>query len=52
MEISLEPWKKLVVHEVIEYTIDDLLNQTIDANQAIGTGIRTLNWANGVAFQI
>ena len=51
MEISLEPWKKLVVHEIIEYTIDDLLNQTIDANQAIGTGIRTLNWANGVAFQ-
>ena len=51
MEISLEPWKKLVVHEVIEYTIDDLLNQTIDANQAIGTGIRTFNWSNGVSFQ-
>ncbi len=51
MEVSIEPWKKLVVHEIIEYTFDDLLNQTIESSQAVGTGIRTLNWSNGVAFQ-
>ncbi len=51
MEVSIEPWKKLIVHEIIEYTFDDLLNQTIESSQAVGTGMRTLHWANGVAFQ-
>lgn len=51
MEISIEPWKKLIIHEVIEYSIDDLVNQTIASSQAVGSGIRTLTWANGVAFQ-
>ena len=51
MEISIEPWKKLVVHEVVEYTFDDFVYQTIESAQATGTGIRNLNWACGVAFQ-
>ena len=51
MEISFEPWKKLVVHEVVEYTFEDLVNETIASIQAVGTGMRTLHWANGVAFQ-
>jgi len=51
MEISIEPWKKLIVHEVIEYTFDDFLNQTIESIQAVGTGMIVLNWSNGVAFQ-
>jgi len=51
MEVSIEPWKKLIVHEVIEYTFDDLLKETIESSQAVGTGMRTLHWANGVAFQ-
>ena len=51
MEIAIEPWKKLIIHEVIEYEFDDLLNQTLASSQAVGSGIRTLNWANGVAFQ-
>ena len=51
MEVSIEPWKKLIVHEVIEYTFDDLLKETIASIQAVGTGMRTLHWANGVAFQ-
>ncbi len=51
MEISIEPWKKLVVHEVVEYTFDDFVYKTMESAQATGTGIRTLNWASGVAFQ-
>ncbi len=51
MEISIEPWKKLVVHEVVEYTFDDFVYQTMESAQATGTGIRILNWASGVAFQ-
>ena len=51
MEISIEPWKKLVVHEVVEYTFDDFVCKTMESAQATGTGIRTLNWASGVAFQ-
>ena len=51
MEIAIELWKKLVIHEVVEYEFDDLLNQTLASSQAVGSGIRTLNWANGVAFQ-
>lgn len=51
MEISIEPWKKLVVHEVVEYTFDDFVYQTMESVQATGTGIRVLNWASGVAFQ-
>ena len=51
MEISIEPWKKLVVHEVVEYTFDDFVYQTMESVQATGTGIRILNWASGVAFQ-
>jgi len=51
MEISIEPWKKLVVHEVVEYSFDDFVNQTIESAHATGSGIRTLNWASGVAFQ-
>ena len=52
MEISIEPWKKLVVHEVLEYQFDELVDQTISSSQtAGGSGIRVLNWANGVAFQ-
>ncbi|MCH7758682.1 MAG: hypothetical protein IIA19_09480 [Thaumarchaeota archaeon] len=51
MEISIEPWKKLVIHEVVEYTFDDFVYQTMESVQATGTGIRILNWASGVAFQ-
>ena len=51
MEISIEPWKKLVIHEVVEYTFDDFVYQTMESAQATGTGIRILNWASGVAFQ-
>ncbi len=27
MEISVEPWKKLIIHEVIEYKFDDWVKQ-------------------------
>jgi len=33
MEISIEPWKKLVIHEVIEYKFDDWVNKFKGRNQ-------------------
>jgi len=49
LEIIIEPWKKLIIHEVIEYKFDDWLNQVI-ANSQTGSGIIQMNWANGIAF--
>jgi hypothetical protein len=47
-----EPWKKIVIHELIEYDFDDLFNHTTSHNRAVGGGISMLNWANGVVFHI
>ena len=49
MEIIIEPWKKLIIHEVIEFKFEDWLNQVIASSQA-GSGILLMNWANGIAF--
>lgn len=53
MEISVEPWKKLVIHELLEYKFEDLAK--LVATQSVqqgGTAIPTISWAGGVAFLI
>jgi hypothetical protein len=50
MEISIEPWKKLVIHEIIEYDFDDWVKQIAFSTRSSGGGIPTMQWANGIVF--
>lgn len=53
MEIVVEPWKKLVIHELLEYKFEDLAK--LVATQSVqqgGTAIPTISWAEGAAFLI
>jgi hypothetical protein len=53
MEIIVEPWKRLVIHELLEYKFEDLAK--LVATQSVqqgGTAIPTISWAEGVAFLI
>ncbi len=53
MQIIVEPWKKLVIHELLEYKFEDLAK--LVATQSVqqgGTAIPTISWAEGVAFLI
>jgi hypothetical protein len=50
MEISIEPWKKLVIHEVIEYKFDDWVKQIAFSSRTSGGGIPTMQWTNGIVF--
>ncbi|MER3408229.1 MAG: hypothetical protein C4292_05685 [Nitrososphaera sp.] len=51
MEVTVEPWKKLVIHEVIKYTFDDLVRLVLSQARAAGGGISSMNWCQGVVFQ-
>ncbi|WP_268543049.1 hypothetical protein [Candidatus Nitrosotenuis cloacae] len=51
LEIVIEPWKKLIIHEVIEYNFDDWITQIAFSSKTAGGGIPTINWANGIVFQ-
>lgn len=50
MDISIEPWKKLVIHEVIEYKLNDWVKQIAFSTRTSGGGIPTMQWANGIVF--
>ncbi|MGI0083855.1 MAG: hypothetical protein ACREBQ_02120 [Nitrososphaerales archaeon] len=53
LEITVEPWKQLVIHELLEYKFEDLAK--LVATQSVqqgGTAIPTISWAEGVAFLI
>jgi hypothetical protein len=51
MEISIEPWKRLVIHEIIEYNFDDWMTQIAFSSKTAGGGIPAINWASGIVFQ-
>lgn len=51
MEIIIEPWKKLIIHEIIEYNFDDWVTQIAFSSKTAGGAIPTINWVNGVVFQ-
>lgn len=51
MEIVIEPWKKLIIHEVIEYSFEDWMTQIAFSSKTAGGAIPTINWANGIVFQ-
>ena len=50
MEISIQPWKKLVIHEVIEYKFDDWVKQIAFSTRSSGGAIPTMQWTNGIVF--
>lgn len=53
LQIIVEPWKKLIIHELLEYRFEDLAK--LVATQSVqqgGTAIPTISWAEGVAFLI
>ena len=52
MEITIEPWQKLVVHEVLELKYDDMILQTTSGARSAASGIPTILWANGIIFAI
>ncbi|HXG73414.1 MAG: hypothetical protein QW177_00470 [Candidatus Nitrosotenuis sp.] len=51
MEIIIEPWKRLVIHEVIEYNFEDWMSQIAFSSKTAGGAIPAINWANGIVFQ-
>ena len=45
MEIVVEPWRKLIIHELLEYKFEDLAK--LVATQSVqqgGTAIPTISW--------
>lgn len=53
IEIAVERYQKIVIHEIIEYKLGDLIDLTLLGQQtAGGTTIPLLQWAGGVVFQI
>jgi hypothetical protein len=52
-EIVLEPYRKIVVHEIVELRLNDWVEMIISETRAAGgTTIPMVNWCNGVAFQV
>ena len=52
-EIVIEPYRKIVIHEVIELDFNDLIDHMIHQTNSVGGAtIPMLPWCNGVAFQI
>jgi hypothetical protein len=52
-EISIEPYKRIVIHELIEYRFPDLVDMIlVGARAAGGTTVPLIQWCNGVVFQI
>ncbi len=49
VEIVIEPWKKIVIHEVIELEFEDLL-KIITVGVPPGGRTHAMQWANGVVF--
>jgi hypothetical protein len=50
LEIKIEPWNQLVIHEVLELRFEDWIIQIIASARSAGGGIPTIFWAGGVSF--
>ncbi|MHB8601681.1 MAG: hypothetical protein ACYC6W_07840 [Nitrosotalea sp.] len=50
MEIIIEPWNQLVIHEVLELRFEDWVTQIVASARSAGGGIPTIFWAGGVSF--
>ena len=53
LQISIEPYRKIVIHEVIELAFLDMVDQILNQTRAVGgAAIPMLSWCSGVVFQI
>ena len=53
LDIVIEPYKKIIVHEVVEYKLADFVNIVISRSNAPGgSAAPVMYWCNGVVFQI
>ncbi len=51
IEIKYQPWKELVLHEIVEYEADELFKFFVAGAKASQAGvIPSLGWAGGVVF--
>ena len=50
MDIEIRPWEKLVIRELVEYSLDDWIRQIAFGSKTSGGGIPTMQWTGGVAF--
>ena len=50
LEIIIEPWNQLVIHEVLELRFEDWITQIIASARSAGGGIPTIFWAGGISF--
>jgi hypothetical protein len=52
-EIIVEPYKRIVIHEVIEYQFNEYVELVLTgARAAGGTTIPLVQWCNGIVFQV
>jgi len=51
VEFEHQPWKKIIVHEVVKYPIEFFITQHSLGVEPRGIG-GSLNWADGVVFDI
>ena len=52
-EIIIEPYKKIIIHEAIEYRFDNYVDLVLTgARAAGGTTIPIIQWCNGIVFQV
>ena len=53
LQISIEPYRKIVIHEVIQLGFHDFVDQILNQTRAVGGGaIPVLSWCDGIVFQI
>ena len=51
IEVVIEPYNKIIVHEIVEYKLSDWVNIIITGIKSLGGSMPTLFWCNGVVFQ-
>lgn len=50
VEFEYQPWKYVIVHEVVKYPLEYFITKHSFGVQEGGTG-RPLNWADGIVFE-
>lgn len=51
LEVVIKPYRKIVVHELIEYELKDWMDIILAGIRSVGGTMPTLFWCDGVVFQ-
>jgi len=51
LEVVVKPYRKIVVHELIEYELKDWMDIILAGIRSVGGTMPTLFWCDGVVFQ-